>query len=269
VDFVDVDSEKWRIYAERNPWPLSWLYRVEAGRLQRYEWDLARRHEESVFVAENEADLFRRSTGGVSARAIPNGVDLDYFRRDGAPYASKPSLVFVGMMDYFPNVDAVVWFVEEILPILRKEHPDIAFRIVGRNPTHRVLELARRPGVQVLGAVADVRPYLVDAAVSVAPFRIARGLQNKVLEAMAMEVPVVGTGFAFQGIAAGPGDGVRVADDPASFARTVSELLRDPASRAEAGRKGRAFVERHHRWQDHGVALEELLNEVVRRRGRP
>ena len=266
VDFVDVDSEKWRDYAERSRWPLSWLYRAEAARLGQYERALARRHEESVFVAENEADLFRTSAGGVRARAIPNGVDLEYYRRRSGDRGAAPNLVFVGMMDYFPNVDAVVWFVEEILPLVRKDHPDAMLRIVGRNPTRRVLSLGRHPGVRVVGGVADVRPYLVDAAVSVAPFRIARGLQNKVLEAMAMEVPVVGTPFAFQGITATPDDGIRRAEDPASFARTVSDLLRDPNLRAEMGLRGRSFVERHHRWQDHGQALEKLLNEVVERR---
>jgi sugar transferase (PEP-CTERM/EpsH1 system associated) len=270
VDYIDVDSEKWRVYAERKPWPLSWLYRIEADRLQRYEWELARAHAESVFVAQNEADVFRRSIAGVSARAIPNGVDLDYFRRpagDAGPGGS--ALVFVGMMDYFPNIDAVVYFAEEIFPKILAENPAAVFRIVGRNPTKRVRDLAHRSHVEVTGAVADVRPYLTDAAVSVAPFRIARGLQNKVLEAMAMQVPVVGTKTAFQGIEAAPEDGIRVEEDPAAFARAVLDFLRDRGTREEAGRRGRRFVEQHHRWQDHGAALEALLSEVVARHARP
>ncbi|HZI88998.1 MAG TPA: glycosyltransferase, partial [Candidatus Polarisedimenticolia bacterium] len=180
---------------------------------------------------------------------------------------SPPSLVFVGMMDYFPNVDAVVWFAEEILPFIRAETPDIRFRVVGRNPAKPVRDLARLPNVEILGGVPDVRPYVREAAVSVAPFRIARGLQNKVLEAMAMEVPVVGTPMAFQGIEAAE-EGLRVAEEPAAFARAVSDLLRDPATARALGRRGRAFVERHHRWQDHGEALEALLAEVVERRAR-
>jgi len=273
VDYIDVDSEKWRVYAERKPWPLSWLYRIEADRLQRYEWELARTHDESVFVAENEADVFRRSAAGVRARAIPNGVDLEYFTRPaGGPERAKSAgdhaIVFVGMMDYFPNIDAVSYFAEEIFPLVLEETPAALFRIVGRNPGKRVRDLARRRNVEVVGSVPDVRPYLADAAVSVAPFRIARGLQNKVLEAMAMEVPVVGTKIALQGIEDGPDDGVRVEDNPVAFAHAVTAFLRDPGARREAGRRGRKFVERHHRWQDHGIALEALLSEVVERHAR-
>jgi sugar transferase (PEP-CTERM/EpsH1 system associated) len=269
VDFIDVDSEKWRVYAERKPWPLSWLYRVEADRLQRYEWELARAHAESVFVAQNEADVFRRGIEGVSARGIPNGVDLDFFRRPaGAASPGGSVLVFVGMMDYFPNIDAVVYFADEIFPHILAESPEAVFRIVGRNPTKRVRDLARRSHVEVTGAVADVRPHLTDAAVSVAPFRIARGLQNKVLEAMAMQVPVVGTKTAFQGIEAGPEDGIRVEEDPRAFARAVLDLVGDPGARAEAGRRGRTFVERHHRWEDQVAAFEALLSDVVARHPR-
>ncbi len=276
VDFIDVDSEKWRVYAERKPWPLSWLYRLEADRLQRYEWELARTHAESVFAAENEADVFRRSAEGIRARGLPNGVDLEYFTRPADPGRAGSSgssggnaLVFVGMMDYFPNIDAVSYFAEEIFPLVLEETPSAVFRIVGRNPGKRVRDLARRKNVDVVGSVPDVRPYLVDAAVSVAPFRIARGLQNKVLEAMAMEVAVVGTKAAYQGIKAGPEDGIRVADDPAAFARAVTAFLRDPDARREAGRRSRRFAEQHHRWKDHGKALEALLSEVVERHARP
>lgn len=269
VDYVDVDSEKWRVYAEMKPWPLSWLYRIEADRLQRYERALAGTYDESVFVAEKEADVFRRGAEGVHARAIPNGVDLDYFRRTEPPSEESRALVFVGMMDYFPNIDAVCYFAEEIFPLVLAQTPGAVFRIVGRNPGKRVRDLSRRPGVEVVGAVPDVRPYVAGAAVSVAPFRLARGLQNKVLEAMAMEVPVVGTSMAFQGIAAGPEDGIRMEETPAAFAAQVTAYLRDPASRREAGRRGRRFVEQHHRWQDHGRALEALLSEVVERHAAP
>jgi sugar transferase (PEP-CTERM/EpsH1 system associated) len=266
VDYVDVDSEKWRVYSEMKPWPVSWLYRVEAGRLLKYEQKLARSYDESVFVAEKEADVFRRSAEGARVRVIPNGVDLEYFRRAGGPPREDASaVVFVGMMDYFPNIDAVCYFAEEILPIVLEQRPQTKFRIVGRNPSKRVRELERHGNVEVVGSVPDVRPYVASAAVSVAPFRIARGLQNKVLEAMAMELPVVGTPTGLQGIAAGPEDGIRTAESPAAFAGAVTAFLRDPAGRSEAGRQGRKFVEQHHRWQDHGSALEALLEEVVER----
>ncbi|HYQ95753.1 MAG TPA: TIGR03087 family PEP-CTERM/XrtA system glycosyltransferase [Candidatus Eisenbacteria bacterium] len=270
VDFVDVDSEKWRVYSDMKPWPLSWLYRIEADRLRRYETLLARTHDESVFVAEKEADVFRRGAEGVRARSIPNGVDLDYYSTPpdrAARAADSRALVFVGMMDYFPNIDAVRHFADRIFPRILAVCPSAVFRIVGRNPSKRVRGLGALRNVEVVGQVPDVRPYLADAAVSVAPFRVARGVQNKILEAMAMGVPVVGTPIAFQGIPAGPEDGVRIEEQPESFAEAVTAFLGDPASRHEAGRRGRRFVERHHRWQDHGAALAALLSEVVERHG--
>ena len=268
VDYVDVDSEKWKVYSEMKPWPLSWLYRLEAGRLRRYERELASRYDESVFVAQKEAEVFRSAAEGARARAIPNGVDLDYFRRpdEARAPAETQDLVFVGMMDYFPNIDAVCSFAEGIFPLILERIPSARFRIVGRNPAPRVRELARQRNVEVVGSVPDVRPYLAQAAVSIAPFRVARGLQNKILEAMSMQVPVVGTRVAFQGIAAEPEDGIRIEDTPEAFAGAVCEFLDDPALRLDAGRRGRRFVERHHRWQAHGEALESLLTEVVGRR---
>lgn len=175
-------------------------------------------------------------------------------------------VVFVGMMDYFPNIDAVRYFAERIFPLVLERTPAARFRIVGRNPGKRVRDLARHRNVDVVGPVPDVRPYLTQAALSVAPFRVARGIQNKILESMAMEVPVVGTRTAFQGIAAGPEDGVRMEDRPESFAAAVGALLADPTVRLDAGRRGRRFVEQHHRWQAHGEALAALLAEVVERR---
>jgi len=270
VDFCDVDSEKWKVYADVKPWPVNLLYRIEAGRLRRYERKLARIHDESVFAAENEAEVFRAGEEGMRARGIASGVDLEFFAPppNGAPYrADARALVFVGVMDYFPNVDAACYFADQILPRIQDACPDAVFQIVGRNPSRRVRDLARRKNVEVTGRVPDVRPYVAGAAVSVAPFRVARGIQNKVLEAMAMAVPVVGTPFGFQGVAAGPDDGVRIEESPESFARAVTAFLADPALRKEEGMRGRRFVERHHRWQDHDAALEALLQEVVARRG--
>ena len=167
-------------------------------------------------------------------------------------------------MDYFPNVDAVQYFCHEIFPSVRRELSGARFYIVGRNPTRQVRELGKQANVIVTGTVPDVRPYLSQAALGVAPFRLARGLQNKVLESMAMGVPVVGTSQAFKGIAATIQNGIRIADDARSFARCVTTVLQaDAASRRQAAQQARDYVERHHRWEDQGVKLERLLKEVV------
>lgn len=263
VDFVDADSDKWRLYAERSGPPLRWIYGLEASRLGRFERALAARADASLFVSDTEARLLGLTPGDGRTFVVTNGVDLDYFRPGPeAPPLAAPRAVFVGMMDYYPNVDAVAWFAEEILPRVRRVVPDASFDIVGRRPHARVRALARLPGVRVTGGVPDVRAYLGDGAVAVAPFRIARGIQNKILEAMAMERPVVGSPSAFQGLPAGPGDGVAVAEGADAFASEVATLLRDGDARRDRGRDARRFVERNHRWEEHGRRLEEILDHI-------
>ncbi len=268
VDFVDVDSDKWLQYAPRHAWPASWIYRTEADRLARFEVEIAREWDHSLFVSRQEADLFRPRVPGRPVSWLPMGVDADAFRPppEGATRAEAPTVIFTGTMDYFPNADAVCHFADEILPAVRSSIPGTRFLVVGRNPTPPVRRLARREGITVTGTVPDVRPFLAEAWVSVAPLRLARGVQSKVLEAMATGLPVVGTRSALEGLDAGAEDGARQADEPADFAGAVVELLRDSARRRALGARARAFVEREHRWDRHGAALEALLLELVSRR---
>ena len=268
MDFVDLDSELWRLYARHHRPPRSWIYRREAVRLARHENAIARAFDHCVFVSEPEAAAFRPRARPRPVSVIENGVDLEYFACDsdaGAP-ARSARVAFTGAMDYVPNVDAVVHFCRRILPLVRASLPEVEVAIVGRDPTPAVMRLAREPHVTVTGAVPDVRPYLRGAGVAVAPFRLARGVQNKILEAMAMGVPVVGTRVAFEGLHAAEQDGVTITDEPAAFARAVVDLLADPGRRRACGRRARAHVERHHRWADHGARLEALLRDVA---GRP
>ncbi|MDP1605282.1 MAG: TIGR03087 family PEP-CTERM/XrtA system glycosyltransferase [Rhodocyclaceae bacterium] len=186
VDFVDMDSAKWRQYATMHRWPLSWLYRREGERLLSFERDVAARARHAFFVTEAECDLFRSAAPECAGRvdAMCNGVDAEFFSPDHAlasPYRDDEiPIVFTGATDYWPNVDAVVWFAGEVLPRLRARHPAVRFYIVGRSPDPAVQALASE-GIVVTGTVDDVRPYLAHAAVVVAPLRIARGIQNKVL----------------------------------------------------------------------------------------
>jgi glycosyltransferase involved in cell wall biosynthesis len=165
-------------------------------------------------------------------------------------------------MDYFPNIDAVQYFCNAIFPLLRKAMPEARFSIVGRHPTQRVKALGRYPNVTVTGTVPDVRPYLSKAMVAVAPLRIARGVQNKILEAMAMGLPVVGTSQAFQGLHVSTGDGVRTADTPEEFAQEVFTLLKDHTLQHQCSLQARYYVQCYHHWQDHGVHLDSILQEM-------
>jgi sugar transferase (PEP-CTERM/EpsH1 system associated) len=267
IDFIDVDSEKWRVYGQCHTFPMSVIYRLEARRLAKYEKVTAESFDLSILSSEAEERVLKRRMPRDSISVVCNGVDLEYFKASaiGISPASTPSIIFVGVMDYFPNIDAVRYFCREILPLVRDQVPNARFYIVGRSPVYTVKRLADHPNVMVTGAVADVRPYLVRSSVSVAPFRVARGVQNKVLEAMAMGVPVVGTVEAFKGIAATEQDGIRIGDDPLSFARHVIKFLQGDATfRREAGGQARRYVERHHRWENQGARLERLLEDVVR-----
>jgi sugar transferase (PEP-CTERM/EpsH1 system associated) len=271
LDLVDVDSEKWRSYGDSLRGPRSWIYRLEGTRLARFEEEAGNAADHCVVISQAEAALLEgRIRKPVSV--ITNGVDQEYFRAPGDGGREGPALVFVGAMDYVPNEDAVAFFCDEILPRVRASVPDATFTIVGRNPAPRVRDLARLPGVTVTGSVPDVRPYVANARVAVAPFRIARGIQNKVLEAMAMGRPVVGTALAFQGLSATEADGVRIVDHPEDLAREIVLLLGDPGLAADRGIRARAFVEREHRWEVHVSALESILSGLVsedRFRGTP
>ena len=269
MDFVDVDSEKWLKYVDFHKFPLSWIYQLEAGRLAKYEDSVARICDCSLLVTEEEADTLRARVKDRPVYAISNGVDLSYFNstRSPGPLTSSPCLIFVGAMDYFPNEDAVRFFSTEIFPKVREQLPEIRFNIVGRNPSSDVQDLGRLSGVSVTGEVADIRPFLEQAWVSVAPLRIARGIQNKVLEAMAMGIPLVGTSSAFEGMKVNQGDGVRIANNAQEFASEVLKLVTDSRLRADCSQQARRYVERYHRWEDHGSKLESLFVEIIEAQG--
>ncbi|GGC97158.1 TIGR03087 family PEP-CTERM/XrtA system glycosyltransferase [Undibacterium terreum] len=264
VDFVDVDSDKWLQYADKKIWPMSWLYRREGNQLLSYERRLARECDASLFVSEAEAALFRQLAPESSAKIdfFSNGVDTDYFTPELAhanPYTDgETAIAFTGAMDYWPNVDAVQWFADEVMPAILKQNPNAVFYIVGARPSDQVKELAKLPGVRVTGSVPDVRPYLAHAHVAVAPLRIARGIQNKVLEAMAMAKAVVVSAQALEGIAAAPGKELMLADDAQQFASQVLQLLalRDTAMEQAA----RARVIAKFNWTANLSRVDALLD---------
>ena len=273
VDFVDVDSAKWTQYAGDHRWPLSWLYRREGERLLAYERTVAARSQRSFFVTANEAALFQRlapeSAGLV--QAICNGVDADFYSPDPvrpSPFvkstkqAGQIPIVFTGAMDYWPNIDAVTWFVREILPALRQAWPQICFYIVGRSPPASVLALASET-VVVTGTVPDVRPFLQHAAVVVAPLRVARGIQNKILEAMAMSRPVVASQSCVEAIDAESGVELVSATDAQDFVAQIDALLKAPLRAVAMGLAGRESVVKNYSWAAHLSGIDEYLNPKV------
>ena len=269
VDFVDVDSAKWTQYAANHRWPMSWLYRREGERLLAYERTVAAKAKRSFFVTDNETALFQGMAPECAhqVEAMSNGVDADFFAPDPArtsPFAATSSdpaeipLVFTGAMDYWPNIDAVTWFVADILPALLQTWPQLRFYIVGRSPPAAVLALASSH-VIVTGTVPDVRPYLQHAALVVAPLRVARGIQNKILEAMAMARPVVAAQSCVEAIDAQAGTELISALSAADFVREISALLASPAQATALGQRGRQRVVQSYSWQAHLSRIDTHL----------
>ena len=264
MDFVDVDSDKWAQYAVSKCWPMSWVYRRESETLLSYERSVAERWDASVLVSNDEADLFRRLVPRAAARVsgISNGVDSEYFspQHDYAnPYpAGALVLVFTGAMDYWANVDAVVWFAQNVFPQVRAHIKEARFYIVGSRPSTEVQALGKIEGVTVTGSVPDVRPYVHHAVAAVAPLRIARGIQNKVLEALSMARPVIATTAAAEGLKSRPKDAMWVADDAQDYAQKCIAILRGEIA-AQAGASGRQCVIEHYSWASNLARFSELL----------
>ncbi len=262
MDFVDVDSEKWRQFAARKSWPVSRLYRREGQRLLQFDRAIAAEFDANVLISVAEAKLFKRLSPGTAQKtfAIRNGVDSDYFSPERPyenPYpADGFPLVLTGAMDYRPNAEAASWFAREVLPSVRQSVPDAAFYIVGSDPLPEVRRLERLPGVTVTGRVPDIRPYLAHASVAVAPLRVGRGVQNKVLEAMAMAVPVVATPEAIEGLEVN-GE-VLVASDARELTDRIVSLLRS-AKRKEIGIRARARVVSDYGWTTSLAGLTSLF----------
>lgn len=259
VDLVDVDSQKWFDYARQSRGLKRRLFQLEGKRLRRLEVSLPDRVQAVTLVSPHEADLFRSFCPADRVYAICNGVNLDYFQPDavsGMP--SSDNCVFVGALDYNANLDGVTWLCREIWPAVRKGHPQAVFRLVGSNPGPAAARLGKLPGVELVGQVPDVRPYLSEATLAVMPLRVARGIQNKVLEAMAMAKPVVATPQSLEGIGVTPNVHVCRAATPHEWVRSISDLLADPDRCARLGRAARAFVEDQFQWKTQLAPLAAL-----------
>ena len=265
LDMVDVDSDKWTQYAPTQRWPLSWLYAREGRKLAAWEARVARDFDATLLVSNAEAALLQQRAPAAQHKigAFENGVDAEYFspaRDYPNPYPpGVQGVVFTGAMDYWPNIDAVSWFAERIFPAVRAAVPGAQFTIVGSHPAEAVLALSRQPGVVVTGSVPDVRPWLAHAACAVAPLRIARGVQNKVLEAMAMARPVVASAQAAEGIRAEAGRDFTLARGEAEFARAVVAQLQTVSSAAPA----RDCILAHYDWARNLGTIDPLFEQAA------
>jgi sugar transferase (PEP-CTERM/EpsH1 system associated) len=262
MQFADLDSLKWEQYAANSRFPKSWLFRREYGLLLEYERHVATTFSHSLVCTPRELSDFQRLIPDAPASCVSNGVDVDFFRPQ--PVVKRDhELIFTGVMDYFPNIQGIVWFCESVLPLIRKEVPDVTLTICGARPHARVQSLGEVPGVTVTGRVPDVRPYLAQASVCVVPLQIARGIQNKLMEAMAMALPTVTCTAAFAGIEAVQGKDLFVADTAPQFAAATVRLLRDEELRLRTGQAARACMEANYRWEHQLARLDRVLAAVT------
>ena len=266
ADFVDVDSDKWRQYAANKSWPSNWVYGREAEKLLAFEKRVAAQADATIFVSEQEAQLFQTLAPELAEKIgfVNNGVDSESFNPElafASPFSvPHQTIVFTGAMDYWANVDAVVWFAEWVFPLIRQVLPNAQFYIVGSKPTKQVQQLAEIDnGVIVTGPIPDTKPYIAHADIVVAPLRIARGIQNKVLEAMSMAKPVVASSAAMEGIPLRADLQIAIADEPENFAEKVLEYLRLPSIPAQINRN---YVQTDFNWRQSGEKLRCLLADA-------
>jgi sugar transferase (PEP-CTERM/EpsH1 system associated) len=262
LDFGDMDSQKWLEYARYKPFPLSLGYHLEGRKLEREERRLARRFDLCTATTRAEWETLESYNTGVASDWFPNGVDAEYFAPSAEPY-DDDTVAFVGRMDYYPNQECMFDFCRKTLPLLQAKRPALKLLIVGADPSPAVRDLQKLPGVTVTGSVPDVRPYLRRAAVMVAPLKIARGTQNKILEAMAAGVPVVTSSAAAGGVDALAGEHFLVADDPERLAEAVLRIVENPAERNRLAAAGRQRMLSHHNWEHSMQRLDRIVERCI------
>lgn len=263
MDLVDVDSAKFAAYSRLKPFPRNFIDRFEASRLGAYEDRIARTFDRTLLCTEPEAEILRKRVPGAPIEALGNGVVLP--NRFSAEPRRSHRMLFIGAMDYWANVDAVVYAAREILPIVRRSVPDATYHIVGRNPAPAVLELAGLDGVHVHGAVPDLGAHLEAARLALVPLRVAQGIQNKVLEAMANGVPVVTADNVARSLGARSGQVLRAGSSAEELAAHAVTLLDDDDLARRLAIGARAFVESEYSWEPRYRALEALVEEVRER----
>ena len=265
LDYGDVDSQKWREYAEHRTFPMSRAYWLEAVKLERVEQRLSKSFDLSTCTTRAELESLRKLGVTGPSDWCPNGVDADFFKPGTMPYDPQ-KIAFVGRMDYFPNQQAVHWFCSSVWPALRQARPTLQFQIVGADPSPQVRALAQLPGVTVTGSVADVRPYVQSAALTVAPLTIARGTQNKILESMAMTTPVISSVQAVGGVDAIAGEHLLVANSPTEWVDAIGNLLNSPQRRNSLAAAARARVLSHHSWKASMARFDTLITNVIQQK---
>ena len=266
LDFCDMDSQKWLEFARYKPFPLSLGYRLEGRKMVAAERRLAQRFDLSTVTTRAEWETLQGLGSGAATDWFPMGVDAEYFCPGQGDHEAD-TISFIGRMDYYPNSECMVRFCAETWPLLKARRPALQLLIVGADPSPEVRRLAELPGVTVTGSVPDVRPFVRRSALMVAPLKIARGTQNKILEAMAMGVPVVTSSIAAGGVDAQAPEHLLVADGPEETCAAILRILEQPEERRRLSLAGRARVLSHHSWEQAMQRLDRMIERCVAGKG--
>jgi polysaccharide biosynthesis protein PslH len=261
----NVETVIWRRYAESAKDPVRRVFfHTQAERVLAFERDACRRAAHVITVSEEDARLLRELCGVSNVSSVPTGVDVDYFSRRAPADGINPGLLFAGSMDWMPNIDGVLWFVREVMPLVRRRLPQCPLTIAGRRPAASIRALAAEPLIRVTGTVKDIRPYLWGGGVSVVPIRVGSGTRLKVYESMAAETAVVSTTIGAEGLDVSSPDNIRIADTPEAFASACVELLTDPEARARQTVAALRLVRERFSWEKVAACFEETLAQCFR-----
>jgi sugar transferase (PEP-CTERM/EpsH1 system associated) len=262
LDFGDMDSQKWLIYAKLRSFPLNIGYWLEGTKLLKEEKKLAKQFDLCTCTTKAELDTLNDYQTGAETDWFPNGVDHEFFAPDDQVY-DPDTISFIGRMDYYPNQQCMIHFCQNILPLLQKSKPSTKLVIIGANPSEEIKKLATLPGVTVTGTVDDVRPYVRRSALMIAPLEIARGTQNKILEAMAMGVPVVCSKLAAGGIDAVPGEHFLQAENAEEYVEAILTILENPETRQQFAKAGRERMLQNHHWPNSMARLDQIVDKCI------
>jgi len=263
MDFMDMDSHKWLQYSCNTKPPMRWVYQREASLVKRLENRVGNKFDACFFVAEPETNLYKQQTGNPAAEvlSIGNGIDpAEFYPTTHPTEVTTPHLLFAGVMDYTPNVDAMLWFYNEVWPSVLTRWPDATLTIAGMNPTPAIARLQGVDNVRVTGFVEDILPYFHESNIFVAPFRIARGIQNKILQAFACGLPVVSTSMGAEGIKCTPGQNIEVGDEPNDMFDAIKRLMTAPHHYQSVRNSALATIDEHYSWDGILTPLLQLLD---------
>lgn len=261
MDFMDLDSDKWKQYSISSSWPMNWVYTREARLLARFESKIQQSFDHCFFISNNEVELFQNQIGLTqSVHVLGNGIDTDsFYPAEKRPENSDPVFIFTGVMDYKPNVDAVLWFMEHVWDLIREKYPHARYIIAGMNPSPVIQNLSSIPGIEVTGFVDDILPFYHQADYFVAPFTIARGVQNKILQAFACSLPVIASSLGAEGIECKDGEHILIAETGDEYLLAISKLESDPLLRTNLISAALKLIRDEYSWDGRLKALDSIL----------